>query len=426
MDTSRQVSPTGAPPPYQLTSGQSNQDCAGAFSRNVSPAASPSAMPPPYESLSDVPPPGLTPFAGAVQVSAQTDPNLAGCLVRMQRAYGVDFAHLAEKNNFKLVHAIGDGFKRMALEVTRANGSSESEQLRVLAARLEKLYLAAEWGIEDRENKIKLAFIVTVFMLEQKVLLTGSEAGYAEDQKRLASSVRKDFFHRLTTIDWRAAGRRIAINVNEFLDANPGLSRELKGEVPEPTTLMLSGLRLGDIPGTVASAGLRSRLQMLSQQYGVDFTSLIEAMGDSGSRGISAISDFVRTALTDLTQKISMKDPGWQRHPRRKYVYTSNGSFLDRNAKLVFAAMGFFQGEVFYSDASSSPPVPGEKCPPGPHPCPVAAGVDDKIAEVRRRFIQFLLSVSSNCDRNDIYENVKAHVQCLWPAGSLPELPEKT
>jgi|GEM_PF-3662496 len=332
-----------------------------------------------------------------------TNPSLTNCLARLGEAYGLDFEELAARIQFWITVGVRDDIKRMALDVIRASRGIES--LSTLAHRLEKVYLATEADNESRTDKNRLAFIVTVFMLEQKALLVAADGTGLKPSS--ASSVRREFFAQLQGGDRLAKIRR---DVGDFLADHDNLRNELESQAAESDYLRLSGLCFDDIPGAVASAEYRQALHSFSEQYGVDFAQFIEAIGDSRTHGYSFLMDPVQEAMTELGMK------GCQR-----IELSSDDSYLDRNAKLVITAMHFFQGQVFGANTQQpAQALTGKKRPPESSPVQESSVIDEKIAEVRRRFIQFLLSACNQVARADTRKNVETHVREEWPKGLLP------
>ena len=387
-------------------SGQLEQERANAFFRDVIPVTPGSALPPAYESLTDVPPPAYTPFArGVVQCSATASASHVDCLARLTEAYDLDFAELAARLQFPNTFGIRDGVRKMTLDLIREDLRTENAQLRALAVRLEKLYIATEQSTAGRTDKNRLAFIATMFMLEQKALLAAAATNSTGLKPPSASLIRKEFFVRLRA----DCPLKIRNDIDAFLVDHGNLRDELEGLVAVSGHLRLSDLCFDDIPGAVVSAEYQRRLDMLSQQYGVDFARFVEAMGDCRSHGHPVIKDPVQKAMTSLGIR------GCKRIP-----LLPDDSYLDLNAKLVITAMSFFQGKVFGASVPPDLAVMGEKCPTEPFSGQEASAVDEKIAAVRHQFVQFLLSICAQTARHDIYSNVDAHVQEQWPKGPLP------
>lgn len=416
MDASGKIPPlsTNVSP----ASEPSNQQQAGAFTRLVAAAepgilpvpllcnhqcpadAAPTALLPSYESLVSDRPPSYTRFAeGAVQ--PMTNPSPQACLSRLQSAYHVDFDGLARRIDFLVNIALRDGIKLMTTELLKECSVARNSQLQALACRLGYLYRAMEADTSERADKNRLAFIVTIFLLEQKAKLM--EATSLKPHSAL--SVRREFFDRLQAQRPNSSSPLIRIDVKEFLAEHTNLRAELEGQEPGAVVPAYSELCYNDMPGAVASAYLRDSLMVFSQRYGVNFIDFIEAIGNCKRRPDSLGLDPVQKAMTSI---------GMRTNSGRIPLLASD-SFLDRNAKLVITAMNCFQGEVFSAQTS------GEMCPPEPLPVQDSSATEQKMAEVINAFVTFFLSICSRSGRNDIGDQVRAHIQERWPTQLQPE-----
>ena len=374
--------------------------------------AAPTALPPSYESLVNDRPPSYTRFAqGAGQ--PMTNPSSQDCLARLQSAYQVDFDELAGRIDFLVNISLRDGIKLMTVELLEECCEAGNSQLQALACRLKYLYRALEADTSERADKNRLAFIVTIFLLEQKAKLMDATGL----KPHPALSVRREFFDRLQAQRPNSGSPLIRIEVKEFLAEHANLLDELEGQEPGAVVPKYSGLCYEDIPGAVASAYLGENLMVFSQRYGINFIDFIEAMGDCKRHSNSVVQDPVQKAMTSI---------GRRAKSGRIPLLTSD-SFLDRNAKLVITAMNYFQGEVFVEGSPAQ--TSGEKCPPEPLPVQDSSAAEQKMAEVINKFVTFLLSICSRSGRNDIGDQVRTHIQEQWPMHMQPEelrLPKKS
>lgn len=374
----------------------SNQQQASAFTRLVA-AAEPGILPvpllcpPSYESLVNDRPPSYTRFAeGAVH--PMTNPSRQACLAELQSAYQVDFDELARRINFPVNISLRDGIKLMAVELLNECSEAANSQLQALACRLKNLYRAVEADTSERADKNRLGFVVTLFLLEQKAKLLEAPGQ--------AQSVRRAFFDRLLAQRPDSSSPLIRIDVKEFLAEHANLRDELDGQEPGAVVPVYSELCYEDIPGAVASAELRKNLMAFSQRYGVNFIDFIEAMGDCKRRPDSIVQDPVQKAMTSI---------GLRTKSGRLQLHASD-SFLDRNAKLVITAMNYFQGEVFAQTA-------GDRTLPALD----SSATEQKMAEVIHKFVTFFLAICSRTGRNDVGDDVKAHIQAQWPTHLQPQ-----
>lgn len=410
MNASGKISPLSTS--VSPASEPSNQQQASAFTRLVAAAepgilpvpllcdhqcpadAAPTTLLPSYESLVNDQPPSYTRFAeGAVQPMTNSSPQ--ACLSRLQSAYQVDFDELARRIDFLVNISLRDGIKLMTVELLGECSKTGNSQLQALARRLGYLYRAVEADTGERADKNRLAFIVTIFLLEQKAKLMEATSLKAHS----ALSVRREFFDRLQAQRPNSGSSHIRIDVQEFLAEHANLRDELEGQEPGAVVPAYSELCYNDIPGAVASAYLRERLMVFSQRYGVNFIDFIEAMGYCKRRPDSIVQDPVQKAMLCI---------GMRTNSGRMPLFASD-SFLDRNAKLVITAMNCFQVEVFSAQTS------GETCPPEPLPVQDSSAIEQKMAEVINAFVTFFLSICSRSGRNDIGDQVRTHVQERWP-----------
>ena len=415
MDASGKIPPISTS--VSPASEPSNQQQTSAFTRLVAAAepgilpvpllcdhqcpadAAPTALPPSYESLVNDRPPSYTPFAeGAVQ--PMTNTSTQACLSQLQSAYQVDFDELARRIDFPVNISLRDSIKLMTVELLEECSKAGNCQLQALACRLGYLYRAMEADTSERADKNRLAFIVTIFLLEQKAKLM--EATSLKPHSAL--SVRREFFDRLQAQRPNSGSPLIRIDVKEFLAEHANLRDELEGQEPGAVVPEYSELCYNDIPGAVASAYLRESLMIFSQRYGVNFIDFIEAMGCCKRRPDSIVQDPVQKAMTTI---------GMRTNSERMTLFASD-SFLDRNAKLVITAMNCFQGKVFSAQTS------GEKCPPEPLPVQDSSATEEKMAEVINAFVTFFLSICSRNGRNDIRDQVRTHIQERWPTHLQP------
>ena len=430
-----QMDATGKVPPLSTSvspaSEPSNQQQASAFTRLVAAAEPPgvhpialllesdhqcpadaTALPPPYESLVNNRPPSYSRFAeGAGQ--PMTNPSPQACLSRLQSAYQVDFDELARRIDFLVNISLRDGIKLMTVELLEECREAGNSQLQALACRLGYLYRAVEADTSERADKNRLAFIVTIFLLEQKAKLM--EAPSLKPHSAL--SVRREFFDRLQAQRPNSGSPLIRIDVKKFLAEHTNLRAELEGQESGAVVPAYSELCYNDIPGAVASAYLRESLMVFSQRYGVNFIDFIEAMGNCKRRPDSFVLDPVQKAMTSI---------GMRTNSGRIPLLASD-SFLDRNAKLVITAMNCFQGKVF----AEGNPAPGPQSLGEKESLPVqdSSATEQKMAEVINEFVTFFLSICSRSGRNDIGEQVRTHIQEQWPTCLQPEalrLPKKS
>ena len=402
---------TGKIPPYstprQPASERQNQEQGRAFDRLVA-VAQPPPVPPRYEAVPGEQPPSYTPFVeGAVRCVPMTNPSLENCLTRLQNAYHVDFDSLAGRIDFDVGGILHDSIRITTFKFIRECRESLDMKLRALAKRLEKLYPSTEADLSERVDKNKLAFIVTIFLLEQKAQLVG--AATSSGAKPLPpASVLRDFFHMLQAdIDFTSSPI-ICKAAKAFLDEHPDLRDQLEGHGSAAQVPNYSDLCFDDIPGAMASAELRKQIQEFSQQYGIDFTCFIEAMGEGKARQHTSVRDPVQKAMT----AIGMKGGS------RQLTLNTSDSYLDHNAKLVITAMNYFQGKVFCG--GNPPPIPrvkGEKCPSEQVPVQESSATDQKMAEVAKQFTAFFFSICSRVNRKDIFRQVKEHINERWPNG---------
>ena len=416
MDASGKIPPlsTNVSP----ASEPSNQQQASAFTRLIAAAehgilpvpllcdhqcpadAAPTVLPPSYESLVNDRPPSYTQFAeGAVQ--PMTNPSPQACLSRLQSAYQVDFDELARRIDFPVNISLRDGIKFMTVELLKECSEAGNSQLQALACRLGYLYRAVEADTSERADKNRLAFIVTIFLLEQKAKLM--EATSLKPHSAL--SVRREFFDRLQAQRPNSGGSLIRIGVKEFLAEHANLRDELAGQEPGAVVPAYSELCYNDMPGAVASAYLRDSLMVFSQHYGVNFIDFIEAMGNCKRRPDSIVPDPVQKAMLCIGKRTNSG----------RIPLLASDSFLDRNAKLVITAMNCFQGEVFSAQTSA------QMCPTEPLPVQDSSATEQKMAKVIHAFVTFFLSICSRTGRNDIGNQVRTHIQERWPTRLQPE-----
>lgn len=421
MDATGKVPPLSTP--VSPASEPSNQQPASAFNRLVAAAQppgvlpvallsegdhqcsadpAPTALPPAYESLVNDRPPSYTRFAeGAGQ--PMTNPSPQACLARLQSAYQVDFDDLARRIDFPVNIALRDSIKSMTLELLDECSVAANSQLQALASRLKDLYRAVDADTSERADKNRLAFIVTLFLLEQKAKLMDATSL----KPHSAQAIRRDFFDRLQAVRPGTGSPLVRIEVKEFLAEHANLRDELEGQEPGAVVPTYSELCYEDIPGAVASAPLRDNLMVFSQRYGINFIDFIEAMGDCKRHSNSVVQDPVQRAMTSI---------GRRANPGRLPLLASD-SFLDRNAKLVITAMNCFQGEVFAEDNPAQ--RSGEKCQP--LPVQDSAATEQKMAEVLNLFVTFFLAICSRNGRNDTALQVRTHIQERWPTHLQPE-----
>ena len=390
--------------PSQSPSEQPDQEQARAFTRPVTTAA-PSTVLPSNDSLPDAQPASCTRFAeGAVQCT--TNPSLENCLFRLQSAYHVDFDDLANRIDFPVT--VYDSIKEMTLEVIGESGKAGNRQLHALADRLNKLYCATEADTIGRADKNRLAFIVTVFLLEQKAQLAGASGSGLKSQS--APSVRREFFDRLQAERLGRCSAVIDNGVKGFFADHASLRFDLEGHEPRAE---FSDLCFDDIPGAVASARLREKLMELSQQYGVNFCHFIEVMGDSKRRPGCVLQDPVPKAMDSIGRRDGC----------RHWPILPNDSYLDRNAKLVITVMNCFHNQEFaLGDPHLIPSVMGERCPT--EQVQESSTTDEKMAAVKNQFIQFLLSICSRAGRDDIANRVEEHINKHWPKALRRKSPD--
>ena len=395
MDASGKVPPLSTS--VSPASEPSSQQQASAFTRLVAAADPGPLCPPSYESLVNDRPPGYTRFAeGAVH--PMTNPSRQACLAELQSAYQVDFDELARRINFPVNISLRDGIKLMAVELLNECSEAANSQLQALACRLKNLYRAVEADTSERADKNRLGFVVTLFLLEQKAKLLEAPGQ--------AQSVRREFFDRLLAQRPNSSSPLIRIDVKEFLAEHANLRDELDGQEPGAVVPVYSELCYEDIPGAVASAELRKNLMAFSQRYGVNFIDFIEAMGDCKRRPDSIVQDPVQKAMTSI---------GLRTKSGRLQLFASD-SYLDRNAKLVITAMNYFQGEVFAAQTVGDPTLPAQD----------SSAAEQKMAKVIHKFVTFFLGICSRTGRNDIGDDVIAHIQAQWPTHLQPQEAKKS
>ena len=394
MDASGKVPPLSTS--VSPASEPSNQQQASAFTRLVAaaPLPAPTALPPSYESLVNDRPPSYTRFAEGAAVQPMTNPSRQACLAELQSAYQVDFDELARRIDFPVNISLRDGIKLMTVELLNECSEAGNSQLQALACRLKYLYRAVEADTSERADKNRLGFVMTLFLLEQKAKLLEAPSQ--------AQSVRREFFDRLQAQRPDSGSPIVRKHVKEFLAEHANLRDELDGQEPGAVVPVYSELCYEDIPGAVASAELRKNLMVFSQHYGVNFIDFIEAMGDCKRHPDSIVQDPVQKAMTSI---------GMRTKSGRLQLQTSD-SFLDRNAKLVITAMNYFQSEVFAAQTS------GEK---EPIPVQDSSAAEQKMAKVIHKFVTFFLGICSRTGRNDIRDDVIAHIQEQWPTRLQPQ-----
>ena len=384
-----------------------------AFSRIAGPSSPASWLspPPPYNSLDQ--PPGYTRFtecAVVPQSNVPVDPTFESCLAKLQTAYQVDFLELANRIDFRVTSSMPDALKKTTFKLLQKEMHTENPAVSQLARRLYNLYFANEQDTATRADKNKLAIVVWAFYLEQWVRINNALYAGTGSKPVTAESIRKKLFELLCQEHPNTPSVRIRGTVDNFLAERPGLRAELNGSMPAAADLKLSELRYEDIPGAVASIELRKSLALFSQQYGQDFERLVEAMGDGVKRD-SWTTDPVSKGMTILSTKDGCK----------KIHLSARDSHLDRNAKLVIAAMGYFQKQVFGDGLQVDVcPSPGKKQSQERYPVQESSAVDEKIATVKKRFIEFLTSSYRDCNRCDIADELKIHLIDHWPKDSLP------
>ena len=399
MDASGKVPPLSTS--VSPASEPSNQQQASAFTRLVAaaPLPAPTALPPSYESLVNDQPPSYTRFAeGAVQ--PMTNPSPQDCLSRLQSAYQVDFDKLAGRIHFPVSIILRDGIKLMTVELLNECSEAANSQLQALAWRLDYLYRAVEADTCERADKNRLAFIVTLFLLEQKAKLLKATEPHS------AQSVRREFFDRLQAQRPNSGSPLIRIDVKEFLAEHANLRDELEGQEPGAVVPTYSELCYEDIPGAVVSVELRAKLMAFSQRYGIDFIDFIEAIGDCKQHPDSVVRDPVQKAMISLGRRAKSG----------RIPLLASDSFLDRNAKLVITAMNCFQGEVFAEGNPAQTSVEKE-----PLPVLESSAIEQKMAKVINTFVTFFLTSCSRNGRNDVGDQVIAHIREQWPAHLQPE-----
>ena len=384
-----------------------------AFSRMAGPSSPASSLspPPPYNSLDQ--PSGYARFSERAVVSqsnAPVDPTFESCLAKLQTAYQVDFLELAKRITFPVTRSMRDAVKLTTFGLLQKGKHATNPALSQLARRLYDLYSAREQDTETRADKNKLAIVVWAFYLEQWVRINNALYAGTGSKPVTAESIRKEIFELLYQEHPNTPGVRIRGTVDNFLAELPSLRAELHGYMPPAADLRLSELRYEDIPGAVASAELRKSLALFSQQYGQDFERLVEAMGDGVKRD-SWTTDPVIKGMTILSTKDGCK----------KIHLSARDSHLDRNAKLVITAMSYFQKQVFGNGLQVDVcPSPGKKQSQERYPVQESSAVDEKIATVKKRFIEFLTSSYRDCNRCDIADALKIHLLDHWPRDSLP------
>ena len=391
--------------PRQSASKRQTQGQRSAFDRLVAAAQS---LPPavPREQAS------YTPFAaGAVRCLPMTNPSLENCLTRLQNAYHVDFNTLADRIDYAVGGVLHESIKITTFELIRECYALENRQLRPLAKRLETLYHSTEAGLSKRVDKNKLAFIVTIYLLEQKAQLEG--AATSTGMKPLSpASVLREFFHMLQADTDFTSTPIICKAVKAFLDEHANLCDELQGCGSGPEAPDFSDLCFDDIPGAVASAELRKQLQELSQQYRINFTRFIEAIGDCKRRKHFAVHDPVQKAMTVIGMKSTSV----------RLVLNASDSYLDRNAKLVITAMNYFQSRAISGENPQPIPlVTGVKRSSERLPVQKLSVTDQKMAEVVKQFATFFLTTCVKVDRGGIAHQVNRYISENWPRVMQPD-----
>lgn len=359
-----------------------------------------------------VPRVSYTPFAeGAVRCLPMTNPSLENCLARLQNAYHVDFDILADRIDYAVGGVLHESIKIMTFEFIRECFALENRQLRPLAKRLKTLYHSTEADLSERVDKNKLAFIVTIFLLEQKAQLEG--AATSTGMKPLSPAfVLREFFHMLQADIDITSTPIICKAVKVFLDEHANLRDELQGRGSGAQAPNFSGLCFDDIPGAVASAELRKQLQELSQQYRINFTRFIEAIGDCKRRKHFAVHDPVQKAMTVIGMKSTSV----------RLVLNASDSYLDRNAKLVISAMNYFQSRAISGEHPPPiPPVRGVKRSSGGFPVQESSVTDQKMAEVVKQFATFFLTTCVKVDRGGIAHQVNRYISENWPRFMQPD-----
>ena len=384
----------------------------GQFGRAFSRIAGPSSPvrsfspPPPYNSLDQ--PSGYTRFtecAVAPQSNLPVEPTLESCLAKLQTAYQVDFLELANRIDFRVTSSMPDALKKTTFLLLQEGMRSENPAVSQLARRLYNLYAAKEQDTEIRADKNKLAIVVWAFYLEQWVRINNEMYNSAGLNPVTPEVIRKELFERLRKKHQNTPNAMIQRTIDAFLNERPGLRAELYGFMPAAADLQLSELRYEDIPGAVASVELRKSLALFSQQYGRDFERLVEVMGDGVKRESWSL-DPVSKGMSTLSMEHGCKIIG----------LSARDSHLDRNAKLVITAMGYFHKQVFGEGLQVDVcPSPGKKRLQERYPVQESSAVDEKIATVKKRFIEFLTSSYKDCNRFDITEALRVHLADHWP-----------
>ena len=404
---------TGKIPPYstprQPASKRKIQGQGSAFDRLVTAAQSPHPGVPRGQL------PGYTPSAeGTVRCLPMTNPSLENCLTRLHNAYHVDFDILADRIDYAVGGVLHESIKKTTFAFIRECYALENRQLRPLAERLETLYHSTEADLSERADKNKLAFVVTIFLLEQKAQLEG--AATSTGMKPLSpASVLSDFFHMLQTdIDFTSTPI-ICKAVKAFLDEHANLRDELQGRGSGAEAPDFSDLCFDDIPGAVASAELRKQLQELSQQYSINFTRFIEAVGDCKGRKHFAVHDPVQKAMAVIDMKSGMKSGSV------RLTLNAIDSYLDRNAKLVITAMNYFQSKEFSGETPPPiPPVMGRKRSSGRFSVQESSAADQKMTRVVKQFAALFLSTCIKADRGAIAHKVNRYISKNWPRVMQP------
>ena len=384
-----------------------------AFSRTVGPSFPASSLSPAshYNSLDQ--PSGytrFTEFAVVPQSHLPVGATYESCLRKLQTAYQVDFLELANRINFRVTSSMPDALKKTTFKLLQEEMRRENPAISQLARRLFNMYSANEQDTETRVDKNKLAIVVWAFFLEEWVRINNALNAGTGSKPVTAESIRKELFELLCQEHRNTPSALIRGTVDNFLAERPGLRAELNGSMPAAAGLQLSELRYEDIPGAVASVELRKSLALFSQQYGQDFERLVEAMGDGVKRD-SWTKDPVSNGMTILSMKYGCK-----------IIHLSaRDSHLDRNAKLVITAMGYFQQQVFGDGLQVDVCTrPGKKQSQERYPVQQSSVVDEKIATVKKRFIEFLTSSYRDCNSFDLVEALRTHLINHWPKDSLP------
>ena len=413
MDTIGKTNSIGPATVHETREPAVEQPCR-AFSRLAGASSRASSLstlePPPYHSLDR---PGYTRFAERAvvpQSNLPVDPTFESCLAKLQTAYQVDFLELANRIDFPVTTLMRDAVKLTTFSLLREGMRRKDPAVSQLARRLYDMYSANEKDTETRVDKNKLAIVVWAFYLEQSVRRNYELYNGAGLNSVTAGAIRKELFELLRKEHKDTSTVRIQRAIGAFLAERPGLLAELDGSAPVAADLQLSELRYEDIPGAVAGVELRKSLALYSQQYGQDFERLVEAMGD-GVKRHSWAKDPVNKGMTILGMKRGCK----------RIRLCEREPYLDRNAKLVITAMGYFQQLVFDDELQGDVcPSSGKKLSQERYPVQESSAVDEKIATVKKLFIEFLTSSYRDCNRGDIAGALRIHLIDHWPKDSLP------